>query len=129
MYAKKFENVEKLKECKPEGLKLDSLKKNYQFQKVYKHGKSVASKTIILYFKRNGTRQLNLGISISKKIGNSVQRHRLKRIYKEAFRQLREKIKDGYDFIIVARKGTAKTTYHEAVEELTKTFNRGKIIK
>jgi len=40
-----------------------------------------------------------------------------------------EKINEGYDFIIVARKGTAMITYHEAVEELAKIFNRGKIIK
>jgi len=126
-------NVEKFKESKeillPESLKLESLKKNFQFQRVYRQGRSVSTKVIILYYKKNGVRQLNLGISISKKIGNSVQRHRLKRIYKEAFRQFRDKIREGYDFIIVARKGTANTTYHEAMEELTKTFKRGKIIR
>ena len=110
-------------------LKFESLKKNYQFRKVYKQGRSISSKTTVVFFKKNAEQQINLGISISKKIGNSVVRHRLKRIYKEAFRLIAKDITAGYDFIIVARKGTDRFTYQKTVEELKKILVRGKIIR
>ena len=110
-------------------LRIDSLKKNFQFKKVYRQGRSISSGVAILFYKKNGSKQINLGISISKKIGNSVMRHRLKRIYKEAFRQVAKSITYGYDFIIVARKETARLTYQGAVDELSKMLVRGKIIR
>ena len=110
-------------------LKVGRLKKNFQFQKVYRQGKSLATKKMILYYKENGADKNNLGISISKKIGNSVERHRVKRIFKEAFRQIKSDIKEGYDFVIVARKGTGQISYHEAVVELLKIMSRGKLIR
>ena len=84
---------------------------------------------MVLYYKKNGDDKNNLGISISKKVGNSVERHRLKRIFKEAFRQIKGDIKEGYDFVIVARKGTGRISYHEAIFELSKIMSRGKLIR
>lgn len=110
-------------------LKIGRLKKNFEFQKVYKQGKSIASKKIILFFKKNDNGNNNIGISVSKKIGNSVQRHRLKRIYKEAFRHINRDLKEGYDFIIVARRGTGQISYKETVLELMKIMSRGKLLR
>ncbi len=56
-----------------------------------------------MYVLPNETGQLRLGISVSKKVGNSVVRHRTARLIREAFRLNRQKIKDGYDIVVVAR--------------------------
>ncbi|NLX90237.1 MAG: ribonuclease P protein component [Firmicutes bacterium] len=112
-----------------ENLSLGRLKKNFQFQKVYRQGKSLSTPTTILFYKKNGAKKNYLGISISKKIGNSVQRHRLKRVYREAFLKLKGEVKEGYDFIIVARRGTRQISFHDAVNDLWKILSRGKLIK
>lgn len=114
---------------KKENLSIGRLKKNFQFQKVYRQGKSLSTKKIVLFFKKNGDKKNNLGISISKKIGNSVQRHRIKRIYKEAFTHLKDEMKEGYDFIIVARRGAGQILYHEAVQDLYKILSRGRLVR
>lgn len=112
-----------------ETLSLGRLKKNFQFQRVYRQGRSLSTPKTILFYKRNGDKVNNLGISISKKVGNSVQRHRLKRVYREAFLKLKGEMKEGYDFIIVARRGTGQISFHEAVTDLWKILSRGKLIK
>jgi ribonuclease P protein component len=71
-----------------------------------------------------------LGISVSKKVGKSVIRHRLKRLYLEAFRSLLQAIsKEGFDIVVIARKGAAGMSYSEAVRELQKLLAKGKLIK
>ena len=55
----------------------ETLKKNIDFQKVYKSGKSYANKYLVMYVLENGTDITRIGISVSKKVGNSIVRHRL----------------------------------------------------
>ena len=50
----------------------ESLKKNYQFRFVYNRGKSIANRLLVMYVVRNGTNGNRFGISVSKKVGNSV---------------------------------------------------------
>ncbi len=108
---------------------VERLRKNIHFKKVYRHGKSLATNNIVLFFKKNGDDKNYLGISINKKVGNSVQRHRLKRIYKEAFKKIKGNIEEGYDFIIVARRGAGLISFHEAVQDLLKLLSRGKLLR
>ena len=65
----------------------ESLKKNTQFQTVYSSGKSYGNKLFVMYVLKNGTEGNRLGISVSKKVGNSVVRHRVKRLVRENYRQ------------------------------------------
>ena len=81
----------------------ESLKKNEQFRFVYKNGRSYANKYFIMYVKENGLDKNRIGISVSKKVGNSVVRHRVTRLIREAYRLNRENIDVGYDIVIVAR--------------------------
>ena len=57
----------------------ESLKKNKDFQTVYRQGKSYANKYLVLYIMENQTEKNRIGISVSKKVGNSVVRHHLTR--------------------------------------------------
>ncbi len=90
-----------------------SLKKNEDFQKVYSSGKSFANKYLVMYVKDNDSERNRIGISVSKKVGNSVVRHRLKRLILESYRLHEDMFNSGLDMVIIAR-GTAKDkTYHE----------------
>ena len=57
----------------------ESLKRNSDFQRVYREGKSYANRYLVLYVLQNQTERNRLGISVSKKVGNSVVRHRMAR--------------------------------------------------
>ena len=60
----------------------ESLKKNRDFQQVYKKGTSFANRYLVMYVMDNGLEINRVGISVSKKVGNSVVRHRVKRLIK-----------------------------------------------
>ena len=85
----------------------ESLKKTKDFQNVYRRGKSYANRYLVMYVLSNQTEGNRLGISVSKKVGNSVVRHRVTRLIRESIRLNVEKFENGYDIVIIARN-TAK---------------------
>ena len=91
----------------------ESLKKNHQFQFVYKSGKSFANKYLVMYVKENGLDINRIGISVSKKVGNSVVRHRVTRLVRESYRLHENVFNSGLDIVIVARPGAATVSYFE----------------
>lgn len=80
-----------------------SLKKNYEFLNVYHHGKSIANRHLVIYLIKNDLSYNRFGISVSKKVGNSVIRHRVTRLIRESIRLNCDRIESGYDIVIVAR--------------------------
>ena len=93
----------------------ESLKKNRDFQKVYRKGKSYANKYLVMYVLENGTSQNRLGISVSKKVGNSIVRHRLTRLIRESYRLHEERFRCGLDIIVIARIGAKGKNYKDIV--------------
>ena len=89
----------------------DSLRKNSDFQAVYKSGKSYANKYLVIYTSKNGTDRNRLGISVSKKVGNSVVRHRIKRLVKESYRLHEQMFNSGLDIVVIARQGSDACDY------------------
>ena len=90
-----------------------SLKKNLEFQHVYKNGKSKANRLLVMYVVENNQNINRLGISVSKKVGNSVVRHHFCRLVRESYR-LHEKIfNSGLDIVVLARKSAADASYKE----------------
>ena len=81
----------------------ESLKKSADFRKVYNGRKSRADRYIVMYVLANGTGRNRLGISVSKKVGNSVSRNRARRLMREGFRGLSDGLDTGYDLIFIAR--------------------------
>ena len=114
----------------------ESLRKNSDFSKVYRQGRSKANYTVVLYVKENDSEQNRLGISVSKKVGNSVVRHRVKRLIKEAYRLNEDAFVCGYDLVFIARvsskdknfKDIEKSILHIArkMDILRKTEEDGK---
>lgn len=91
----------------------ESLKKNKDFQLVYKCGKSYANKYLVMYIKENNTGKNRLGISVSKKIGNSIVRHRLTRLIRESYRLQEDRFRCGIDIVVIARIGAKGRTYKD----------------
>lgn len=91
----------------------ESLKKNRDFQNVYKKGKSSANRYLVMYILPNDTEKNRLGISVSKKVGNSVVRHRLTRLIRESYRLSETSFHPGYDIVVIARPGAKDRTYFE----------------
>lgn len=101
----------------------ESLKKNYQFRTVYTRGKSIANRLLVMYVLPNKTQGNRLGISVSKKVGNSVVRSRVTRRLRESYRLTEHQLNRGYDLVIIARSGAATANYaalERAVRHLLK---------
>ena len=91
----------------------ESLKNYIQFKNVYDNGKSYANKYLVMYILENRTDMNRLGISVSKKVGNSIVRHRLTRLIRESVRLNGENLLNGYDIVIVARASLKGKRYAE----------------
>ena len=107
----------------------ESLKKNHQFQFVYKYGKSYANKYLVMYIKENGMEINRIGISVSKKVGNSVVRHRVTRLVRESYRLHEAVFNSGLDIVIVARQSAASVGYEEIESALLHLGKLHHIIK
>lgn len=84
--------------------KYSVLKKNKNFQYVYRGGKSYVSKNAVLYVLPNYLNICRIGFAAGKKLGNAVKRNRIKRLMREAYRLNQFNIKKGYDLVFVGRK-------------------------
>ena len=91
----------------------DSLKKNRDFQNVYRNGKSKANKYLVMYVLENQLDSNRLGISVSKKVGNSVIRHHLTRLIRESYRLNKEMFNSGLDIVVIARESAKDRKYKE----------------
>ena len=96
----------------------ESLKNNQQFRFVYKNGRSYANQYFLMYVKENGLDKNRIGISVSKKVGNSVVRHRITRLVRESYRLHESVFNSGLDMVIIARPAAASIGYEEAESAL-----------
>ncbi len=85
----------------------ESLKNSREFSFVYQNGKSYANRYLVMYVAKNCLKKNRLGISVSKKVGNSVKRHRIIRLIRESFRQT------GNDIVVIARVAAKGKGYKE----------------
>ncbi len=86
---------------------MQSLHKGQEFRTAYDSGHSMANRDLVMYVSKNGLDYNRIGIVVSKRIGNSVVRHRIKRLIKESLRCNGDRISIGLDIIVIAR-GTSK---------------------
>ena len=107
----------------------ESLKKNKDFQTVYRQGKSYANKYLVLYIMENQTEKNRIGISVSKKVGNSVVRHHLTRLIRESYRLQEECFQRGHDLVVIARQSAKDVTYKEMESALIHLGKLHKIYK
>ena len=104
----------------------ENLKKNSEFQKVYREGNSYANRYLVMCVRKNHLDKNRLGISVSKKVGNSIVRHRLTRVIREIYRLQEERFLKGLDIVVIARVQSRDKNYREIEKAL---FHLGKIHK
>ncbi|NLP47051.1 MAG: ribonuclease P protein component [Epulopiscium sp.] len=107
----------------------ESLKKTFEFRKVYNKGTSIANRLLVMYILKNEKSYNRLGISVSKKVGNSVIRSRITRLIRESYRLQEEKIQVGYDIVIIARHTAKNATYCQVDSAVTHLIKKHRIQK
>ncbi|MDY5021228.1 MAG: ribonuclease P protein component [Blautia sp.] len=91
----------------------ESLKKNKDFQTVYHNGTSYANRYLVMYVLKNQCNKNRLGISVSKKVGNSVVRHRVTRLIRESYRLNEMLFAGGLDVVIIGRPSVKGKSFHD----------------
>jgi len=104
-------------------IKFESLKKNGDFRLVYHAGRSKVNRLFVMIVRKNDREVNRYGISVSKKVGNSVVRHRIKRVVREIIRLHNDSISQGYDIVIVGRSESACGDYRKMESPIRHLLN------
>ncbi|ACB86480.1 ribonuclease P protein component [Natranaerobius thermophilus] len=106
-----------------------TLKKNYQFRRVFRYGQSYATKYIVLFVLENSLNINRVGFSVGKKVGNSVTRNRVKRLLREVYRLNNPNMMQGYDLILLARFRADELDYHKCQREFIRLTKKSKLLQ
>ncbi|MDP4177874.1 MAG: ribonuclease P protein component [Bacillota bacterium] len=105
-------------------MKENRLRKNEEFRNVYRRGKSLSNQLLVLYIYKNNKGINRIGISVSKKVGKSVIRSRVKRLISESYRLNCNNLKQGFDLVFIARNSMNGKSYIETVEAVKNLLKR-----
>ena len=109
--------------------KRNRIKKNEEFQRVFKNGASFANRQLVLYYVRKENQEhFRVGLSVSKKIGNAVMRNQIKRYLRQAFHDLDSSIKPSFDLVVIARKPTNQMNYFQIKKSLTHVLSKTNLL-
>lgn len=110
--------------------RFNSIKKGKDFKKIYEKKKVVSDDLLILFIDENEEMERNrLGISVSKKVGNSVIRHTLTRRLREIFRQEENNIKKTFDIIVVCKEKSKTVNFTLLKESFINLCRKQQILK
>ena len=111
---------------------MNTLKKNGEFQNIYKLGNKYFGNYSLIFFNKNKLDYSRFGFVASKKIGKAFCRNRIKRLFREYIRLNIEKFNANYDIIIVAKKKAGEVIetikYQDIEKDLNRVFKNSKII-
>jgi ribonuclease P protein component len=107
----------------------DRLRKNYEFKYVYNNGKVYSNNLLVMYIVENKSNYNKVGFSVSKKVGNSVVRNKVKRRIKECFRLNSINIKKGYNIVFVSRVRAKDAVYKELEKAMISIFKKSQLLK
>lgn len=111
-------------------MRVYKIHKNTDFRIIYSKGKSFSNNLFVMYINKNYKLQSysRLGISVSKKVGKSVIRNRVRRLVYEVYRLNVHKIKTGYDIVFIARINSKDRLYIEVEKSILNLLKKGSII-
>ena len=101
------------------------LSRSRDFDTVYRHGRSVSTRFLVLYwFPRGDDGPPRLGLAVPRKVGGAVVRNRIKRQLREAWRSVIEQVPPAHDYVLIARPGL-----HEAAESRGFEWLRDRVVE
>lgn len=109
--------------------KKGKITRSSDFRRVFQAGKSLATRNIVLYYRKNQLNESRVGFIVSKKLGNAVKRNRVKRVLREGYRHLAGKIISGYDMVFVARFRAVTLPAGQAGAEMEQLLLKGGLLK
>lgn len=110
-------------------LKNNVLRKQPDFDKIYKNGSSVGDRYVVIFHRKNNLGYNRTGFLASKKVGNSVKRNRARRLMKESYRNIGSMLPSGYDFIIIARNTINEKKCIDVEKSLYSAFKKTGLIR
>ena len=99
-----------------------TLRDQRDFTRIYKQGKSKGSRFAVILYRKNGLKITRTAFVASKKVGNSVERNRARRVMRAAYRAIEPDVKKGKDIIFVARNSINGCKEPEVEKKLRKTL-------
>ena len=108
-------------------LKKEVLRNRDDFSRIYRKGRSIGERYVVLFFMKNGLEYNRTAFLASKKVGNSVQRNRAKRLMKESYRMNRDRFSTGYDLIFIARNSINGRKCKDVEKSMMNAAERGKV--
>lgn len=100
------------------------LSRSADFDRVYRQGRSHANRALVLYaFPRGDEDPPRLGLSVSRKVGGAVERNKVKRLVREAFRAAVPQLKPGVDLVVVARPDAREIADREGLAGVQAAFD------
>ncbi len=106
-----------------------SLKKNKEFNYVYRKGKSVANRYLVLVYLKRKTDDLKVGFSVSKKIGKAVVRNQVRRRLKEALRQVMDEVSPNTLMVLIARPGITELDFKAVQQNVKHILKKAALFK
>lgn len=101
-----------------------SLRANRDFKRMYARANNAPGACLVLFLKKNRLGVTRLGLTVGTKLGGAVRRNRIRRRMKEAYRLIEDKLRPGYDIVLVARSGAENAPFELIKSEIVRLFNR-----
>ena len=103
------------------------VKKEKDFNAIFKEGKSFANRKFVIYRLANNEQHFRVGLSVSKKLGNAVMRNQIKRRIRHILIEHKNQLVENVDFVVIARKGVEILDYAEMEKNLLHVLKLSKI--
>ena len=102
----------------------DRLKKRYEFRQAQLSGRRIHTPHFLIVVVPNALQNTRLGITVTKKVGNAVQRNRIKRVVREVFRRNRPLFPASHDLVFIAKRGSTVIDYASLLSELQRAAKK-----